>query len=174
VVSRQSKNEQRSANRQFIRAGTASRLGLSQASDIMKSRIGRLFVLAFALVSPDPAWSYDLSGKWLLEIEGPSHKVGASLVVEFTDERAASCMSGNWMRVVVVSAVAKDAHFYPVSDPLSYEIDNGRLTIGRNGICDAYLMLSGALSGERIRGEYYRFGPGGSTPLGAFTLSRKK
>jgi len=83
-------------------------------------------------------------------------------------------MGGNWKSVAVVSATTEDANFYPVSGPLSFNIDNNKLTIGRNEICDAYLMLSGALNDKAIRGEYYALGLGVTSPLGFFTLSRNK
>jgi hypothetical protein len=83
-------------------------------------------------------------------------------------------MAGNWMRVTVVSATTKDEHFFPISDPLSFQVENGELTIGRNEICDAYLMLTGPLSKDSVSGDYYSLGLGGSSPLGFFTLSRQK
>jgi hypothetical protein len=39
-----------------------------------------------------------------------------------------------------MSARTKDARFYPASDPLSFHIEDGQLTIGRNQICDGYLI----------------------------------
>jgi hypothetical protein len=83
-------------------------------------------------------------------------------------------MSGNWLRVAVVSAATEDPNFYPVSDPLSFNIEDNKLTIGRNEICDSYLMLSGLLNDKAIKGEYYGLGLGGISPLGFFTLSRTK
>jgi hypothetical protein len=103
-----------------------------------------------------------------------SHQVDATLVIEFTNEDASSCMSGDWKRVIIVSAVSQDEKLFPVSDPLSYEIDNGRLTIGRNDLCDAYLQLSGDINSEEIRGGYYSLFLLGSKTLGTFTLTRKK
>jgi hypothetical protein len=138
----------------------------------MRSLIKQLFATV-ALYS-GVAWSHDLTGEWVLEIQGPSHQVEASLVVKFTNEHGSSCMAGDWMRVVVVSAIAKNPQFFPVSEPLSYEVRDGHLTIGRNQICDAYLMLRGELNDGEIRGKYFSLGLGGSTPLGTFTLSQKK
>ncbi len=78
------------------------------------------------------------------------------------------------MRVTVVSATTEDANFYPASEPLSFSIENNQLTIGRNEICDAYAMLSGALNDKAIHGEYYGLNLGGTVPLGFFTLRRKQ
>jgi len=103
-----------------------------------------------------------------------SRQVDARLVIEFTNEDASSCMSGDWKRVIIVSAVSQDEKLFPVSDPLSYEIDNGRLTIGRNDLCDAYLQLSGDINSEEIRGGDYSLFLLGSKTLGTFTLTRKK
>ena len=78
------------------------------------------------------------------------------------------------MRVNVVSSATEDTHFYPASDPLSFSIEKNQLTIGRNEICDGYLMLHGVFNGEVARGEYYGLGLGGTWPIGFFTLSKKK
>ena len=134
----------------------------------------KLLILAVTCCFSVSAWSHDLTGKWDLKIEDKNHQLVATLVVKFASQRARSCVSGDWKRVLVVSATTKDKHFFPVSDPLSFEIENDRMTIGRNEICDAYLMLSGPLSSEGVAGEYYSLGLEGSSPLGAFTLSRKR
>lgn len=109
-----------------------------------------------------------------MKIENRSHHVVTVLVIEFTSQEAQSCIAGNWLRVNVVSAATEDVDFYPVSDPLSFHIENDQLTIGRNEVCDGYLMLHGSLNGEMARGDYYSLGIDGSSPLGFFTLSRKK
>jgi len=139
----------------------------------MKNLASQLLVLAVAIMFATPARSHDLSGKWDLKIEDKGHHVVTLLVVEFTSRRARSCMSGDWMGVTVLSATTKDKDFFPVDAPLSFEVARNQLTIGRNEICDAYLRLSGPLSQDSVRGDYYSFGLGGSTPLGFFTLTRQ-
>lgn len=139
----------------------------------MRTIIGRLIFFALALGLSASAWPRDLTGQWNLNIEDKNHHVVTGLVIEFTDHQAPSCIGGNWLRVNVVSSTTKDAHFFPVSDHLSYSIEKNQLTIGRNEICDAYLALSGALDDETIRGKYFSFG-WGSKPLGFFVLSKKK
>ncbi|WP_139379589.1 hypothetical protein [Zoogloea sp. LCSB751] len=133
----------------------------------------RLAALAFALAVSTSTWSADLTGQWDLKIEDKDHRVITTLVIEFTNETARSCIAGGWRRVNVVSASTKDADFYPVSDPQSFRIKDGQLTIGRNQICDNYLRLQGPLNGESARGDYYGFSIGGSWPRGFFTLDRR-
>jgi len=134
-----------------------------------------LLVLGFVLGSSASVWAYDmLSGLWTLKVENRSHHVVATLTVKFTTQAGRSCMFGDWLRVNVVSATTEDLNFYPVSDPLSFHIENNRLTIGRNEVCDAYLMLSGPANDKVVKGEYYALGLGGTSPRGFFTLSRTK
>jgi hypothetical protein len=134
----------------------------------------RLSSLAVALSFAASAWAYDLTGQWDLKIENKSHHVVTSLVIEFTSQSAPSCIGGAWMRVKVVSSATEDAHFFPASDPLSFSIENNQLTIGRNEVCDGYLMLEGPFNGEATRGEYFGLGLGGTWPIGFFSLGRKK
>ena len=140
----------------------------------MKILIRRLTAFAFTLSFSTFAWPDDLAGKWDLKIEDRDHRVATVLVIEFTDQRAPSCIAGKWLRVNVVSATTNDKRFYPSTDPLSYSVENKQLTIGRNEICDAYLMLRGTLNGEVTRGEYFSLGWVSSTPLGFFTLTRER
>lgn len=115
-----------------------------------------------------------MSGQWTLAIEDKAHHVVATLVVAFTNDRASSCMSGDWKRVSVTSKTTKDPNFYPISDPLSFTLKDNRLTIGRNEVCDAYIWLEGNIKDESARGEYFSLGLGGSSPLGFFTLTKRK
>ena len=132
----------------------------------MKSAICRLgvFILAFCIVGN--VWSRDLSGQWDLKIEDKRHNVISVLVIKFSARKAKSCIGGNWLRVDVVSSTTKDASFFPVSDALSYSIENSQLIIGRNEICDAYLRLRGKLDDEIIRGEYFGGGHNRSAVAG--------
>lgn len=139
----------------------------------MKSFLRSIFILA-SLFASAAACSNDFSGQWTLSVENPEHHVIATLRVEFTNEKAASCMGGEWRVLKVVSATTRDKDFFPVSDPLSYQIENKQLTIGRNEVCDAYLWLQGALGGASVRGDYFSLGPRGSTPRGYFNLSQAK
>ncbi|MFK2891685.1 hypothetical protein [Dyella flagellata] len=139
----------------------------------MKSLHRSIFILAILLAS-SAACSADFSGQWALSVENPEHHIVATLKVEFTNEKAASCMGGEWKVLKVISAMTKDKNFFPAADPLSYQIEGGKLTIGRNEVCDAYLWLQGALGGVSVRGDYFRLGLGGTTPLGYFDLRQAK
>ena len=116
----------------------------------------------------------DLPGVWILQVQNPKHQVVATLKLQFTDKVANSCMSGEWKAVKVLATKTKVKGFYPASDPLSYRIDKGRLTIGRNEVCDAYLWLQGSVGATSVQGDYFSLGLGGSSPLGHFELSRSK
>ena len=139
----------------------------------MKTLLRSLFI-AVVLFASSAACGRDLSGKWTLYVENPGHHVVTTLTVKFTNDAAASCMSGEWKIVNVVSTTTEDKNFFPASDPLSYRIENGQLTIGRNGICDAYLWLQGALGEASVQGDYFSLGFGGSSPLGHFKMSQAK
>ena len=132
----------------------------------------RLTVLALAAGFATAAMSQDLAGSWTLQITNLEHREISSMTIRFSDERAPSCMAGNWKRVVVESAIATDRSFFPMSDPLSYSIEGSELTIGRNEVCDGYLQLHGKLDGERAQGSYSGFGISGGGQLGHFSLRR--
>src|SRR5579859_1391202 len=128
----------------------------------MKSLL-RSICMAAILLTSKAACSNDISGQWTLSVESPAHHAVATLKVEFTNEKAASCLGGEWRVLKVVSATTQDKNFFPASDPLSYQIEGKQLTIGRNEVCDAYLLLKGALGGASVRGDYFSLGLGGTT-----------
>lgn len=140
----------------------------------MKTFPRLLTLFAIAVSFSTSVWSYDLTGQWDLKIEDKNHHVVTTLVIEFTNQSAVSCIGGRWLQLNVRSSVSEDINFFPASDPLSFSIQNNQLTIGRNQTCDAYLRLQGAFDGEAARGDYYGLGLGGTWPLGFFSLSRKK
>jgi len=115
-----------------------------------------------------------LAGEWTLQVENPAHQAIATLQVEFTNRPASSCMAGEWRVVKVDSAKSTDQTFFPVSDPLSWRVSEGQLTVGRNEICDAYLWLQGDLAEKSVQGSYFSLGMGGGSPLGFFTLDRRE
>lgn len=140
----------------------------------MKNVVRRALLVAAALCVSSVAHCHDLPGVWLLKVQNSKHQVVATLEVQFTDAAANSCMAGDWKVLKVLSAKTKTKDFFPVSDPLSYQIANGQLTIGRNEVCDGYLQLEGPLGGSLIKGDYFSLGLLGSSPLGYFTLSRSR
>ena len=140
----------------------------------MTTSLTRSITMLACLFASGAVYSNDMPGRWTLSIENPEHHVIATLQVEFTDKRAESCMSGDWKVLKVVSAKTQDKEFFPVSEPLSYQIEGKQLTMGRNEVCDAYLWLRGSLVQAAVKGEYFGFGLGGSAPMGYFKLSPAK
>ena len=132
--------------------------------------------LALSLIAAGAAVAQpqDLGGRWTLRIRDLSHKEVSKLTIRFTEKLGTSCTGGNWKQVLVESAETSDPRFFPIADALTYELDESELTIGRNGICDAYLRLQGKLDGSRAEGPYYAFGLRGGTDLGEFSLSRDR
>ena len=139
----------------------------------MNSYIVRLLFLTFGLNFSISAWSHDLNGEWILNIENLNHQPITQFNIKFTDQSGSSCLAGNWLRVDVLSSTTKDKNFFPISEPLSYSVEKNRITIGRNEICDGFLLLSGLIKTKITRGKYYSLGVGGTYPHGFFSLSRK-
>lgn len=132
-----------------------------------------LLSLLFMLINSANARSpEELMGRWTLQIENPQHKVVTTMKIHFVEDEAQSCLGGNWKKVVVDSHKTSDPKFFPVNEPLSYELKGSRLSIGRNEICDAYLQLSGKLKYSTVTGEYIAFG-WGSKKMGYFSLKRR-
>ena len=113
-----------------------------------------------------------LSGVWTLKVENLQHEVITILIIHFTENEADSCLGGNWKQIVVDSHNTKNDQFFPANEPLSYELENNKLVIGHNEICDDYLHLSGELLNSNANGEYVAFGLGGGKQIGYFTLIR--
>lgn len=112
-----------------------------------------------------------LQGVWMIQIENLQHEIITTLVIHFTENKAGSCLDGNWKQVVVDSYKTSDRQFFPVNEPLSYDLVNNKISIGRNEICDAYLQLSADFNEITMAGDYITFGWGGKK-LGYFSLSR--
>jgi hypothetical protein len=108
----------------------------------------------------------ELAGLWAVRIENLQHQVITTMTIEFTGHRAKSCMSGDWKRVIVKSHHTSDKHFFPVVEPLSYELENGGIVIGRIEVCDGYLYLKGDFRESAAHGEYVALGLGSSQRLG--------
>jgi len=132
------------------------------------------------LVSLIAAWlatataAENLDGTWILRIKNPEHKEVSTLTIRFSEESARSCLGGSWKQVIVKAAQSTDKKFFPISDPLSYQLEGSKLTIGRNGVCDAYLHLSGTFDGTKAEGSYGTLGWGSSRRLGEFSLVRSQ
>lgn len=128
-------------------------------------------MLFLLLVSASSFASPQLTGSWTLEIENQNHKALTTLVIRFTEIKAPSCIGGNWFKVIVDSRNTSDKNFFPFDEPLSYEIKDNKLIIGRNEVCDDYRHLVGDLDQSKISGEYVSFG-WGSKNIGYFSLTK--
>lgn len=115
---------------------------------------------------------HGLSGSWTLRIENLSHKVITTMTIRFAAEGANSCMAGQWKRVISADQTSSDKLFFPLAEPLSYELIGDHIVIGRNEICDGYLQPDGKVSGVAASGEYVSVGLGGSKRLGYFSLTK--
>ncbi|CAN5774254.1 hypothetical protein BH11PSE12_BH11PSE12_34400 [soil metagenome] len=73
---------------------------------------------------PDENASNVLVGSWQLKVENLRHEVIATMNVKFLEEQAKSCIGGTWKRIVVESHNTSNKNFFPVSEPLSYEIQH--------------------------------------------------
>lgn len=130
--------------------------------------------LAFCTCISTNAAAQDLQGRWALSIRDLSHKEIVKLTIRFSGEQGQSCIGGDWKKVVVESAKSSKEDFFPVSDALTYQFNGSDLVIGRNGICDGYLRLSGKFDGKLAKGAYYAFGTSGGPDLGDFSLERSR
>jgi hypothetical protein len=135
----------------------------------MKSHLNAcLFLLCLAT----GAHAQVAGSTWQLTVEDLNHIVKAKATIRFTNEVATeSCMSGNWKRVIV-EAKDGDDKFFPLSEPLAYQLDKGMLTLGRVSVCDGYLFLDGKFTKEKITGGFNSVSIGYSQALGKFSLNR--
>jgi hypothetical protein len=128
-------------------------------------------MLFLLLLSSSSFASDQIKGSWILEVENQNHKILSTLVIQFTKIKAFSCRGGDWFKIRVDSYNTSDKDFFPFSEPLSYEIKENKLIIGRNGVCDAYLQLVGEFNQSKIIGEYSTWGRS-SEVLGYFSLTK--
>ena len=130
-----------------------------------------VFCYIFLTTVPLLGYASNLADIWKLKVQNLQKQGQVIASIRLTEKPAQSCMGGNWKVVIVESVSKKVADFFPISEPLAYEIRDGRLTIGRTEVCDAYLFLTGPLT-DHIQGEYSVVSIGGSQKLGTFTLKR--
>ncbi len=143
-----------------------------------KMKASMLLGIAAAIVASMLLWiatataARNLQGSWDLRIENMKHVEVATLTIRLTDQVAPSCMSGKWKRVIVEKSKTTDPKFFPVSEPLSYQVEDDVLTLGRNEVCDWYLHLKGTLVAKGASGTYTSFGIQGGEQRGNFTLKQ--
>lgn len=86
------------------------------------------------------------------------------LTLALTEQRARTCIAGDWKRAKVVV----DADKY-TRDP-AYTLEDGKLNVLLvTGICDAYDSYVGELSNGTFDGEHAAYGLGSSRTLGKVT-----
>jgi hypothetical protein len=101
------------------------------------------------------------------------HQVKVEATIRFAGGTATeSCMGGTWKGVVVEAKTADDEKFFPLAEPLAYELERGVLTLGRTTICDGYLFLSGKSEASSIHGTFDAVSIGTSNKLGYFSLKK--
>jgi len=111
--------------------------------------------------------------RWRVLVMDLHHKVKVEGTIRLTDKsETESCIVGNWKQAVVETTTTKDEEFFPLSEPLAYEIENGNMTFGRTRVCDGYLFLTGKLDNKIIRGTFHAPGPGFNQKLGYFSLTK--
>jgi len=116
---------------------------------------------------PTPS-SWTIATPWKLIILDNKANVVVSMTLQFTEEKANSCVAGDWKRVRVSDFRSTDENFFPGNEPLSYELTGSALVIGRNELCDAYLTLMGPITTQSISGEYKAAGLSYEKLLGHF------
>ena len=132
-------------------------------------------LVAGALLASAMAVSHaqDVGTRWLLNVEDLKHVTKVKATIRFSSETAGeSCMAGGWRRIIVEAKTAQDEAFFPLAEPLAYQVIGGELTLGRTTICDGYLFLSAKSDATDIQGQFNSVSIMGIHKLGSFTLNR--
>lgn len=143
----------------------------------MTSSLTKLAVGVFMSCLMAVSHAQEVESRWRLRVMDVEHQVKVDATIRFTAASAVSCMGGTWKRIVVEATTAGDEKFFPLAEPLAHEVERGYLTLGRTGLCDGYLFLSGKSAASSIDGTYSAFTipgmPGGSErKLGYFSLKK--
>lgn len=110
---------------------------------------------------------------WRLRVMDLSDRVRVEATIRFAREPATeSCLAGTWKRIVVEENTANEGAFFPLSEPLAYELKSGVLTLGRTALCDGYSLLTGRFEESSIHGIYNAVGIKHSEKLGYFSLDK--
>lgn len=101
------------------------------------------------------------------------HQLKVEGTIRLTDKpETRSCMAGDWKIAVVEAKAVGDEEFFPLKEPLAYEIDNGTITLGRTRRCDDYLFMTGNFDNKTMTGTYHAPGLHGDQELGYFSLTK--
>ena len=134
------------------------------------SKLGAGIAMACVMVTSHAQVS---DTRWQLRVMDLKHQVKVEGTIRLTERpETESCMGGHWKVAVVEATTVSDDKFFPLSEPLAYEIETGHVTLGRTRICDGYLFLNGKFGNKTIRGTYRAPGFGHSQKLGYFSLTK--
>ncbi|MFC5479760.1 hypothetical protein [Massilia suwonensis] len=115
----------------------------------------------------------EAGSRWGLRMVDLKHAVKVEATIRFLAEAATgSCMGGTWKHAVVEAKTTHNEKFFPLAEPLAYQIENGVLTLGRTTVCDGYLFMSGKSEKAAIHGTYDAVSIGAGEKLGYFTLKK--
>ncbi len=119
------------------------------------------------------ASSSKLKGIWILRIDDKDHQPVHNITIQFENEKADSCIGGDWKKITTITSQTLRKEIFPVTDELSYQVTTNGIVIGSNSVCDSYLRFEGKFDGLAASGDYYSFWMNGSKELGYFHLFRK-
>ena len=138
--------------------------------------IGSTIVAGCMPISQYEAWSHlptptswSVNTQWKLIVLDNKANVVASMTLQFTEEKAASCVGGDdWKRVRVSDFRSTNEHFFLANENWSYTVNGKALMMGRNEICDDYYTLRGEITNDSVSGTYASEGPTWEKALGHF------
>jgi hypothetical protein len=116
-----------------------------------------------------PRWH--VGSTWAVLMFAQDRQLVGSLVVRFTEEKAISCIAGEWKRLEVLRRQFNDAEGFLATKPLSYIFERGKLTLGVTEVCDGYVFLRGVPMEAGFSGDYGTLGLGGFQKLGSFAAA---
>lgn len=138
-----------------------------------------LVVIALLFVAPIAAQAASAEGPvWSISVVGLKGEPLGTITLELTDEKADTCMSGEWKKArLIQSSFPSLVTEFETKDYFpTYEAKGHVLTIQLNppGLCDAYLFLSGHFTERDGKGDYRTFGLGYGNSLDTFTAKRQE
>ncbi|GJI93768.1 hypothetical protein RugamoR57_04860 [Duganella caerulea] len=140
---------------------------------VPKSVVRIFFACAMVCGVSIVSHAQELDGLWDLRIADTKHSVKVVATIRLTEKIASeSCMGGTWKRVAIEAKTVQDERFFPLAEPIAYQLENGALTLGGTAMCDRYSLLSGKSDASNIQGTYNAVGLGTSHALGFFSLKR--
>ena len=113
----------------------------------------------------------ELGSTWAVLMFAQDRHLVGSLVVRFTDQKAVSCIAGDWRRLEVLRRQFNDPDGFLATKPLSYIFERGELTFGVTEVCDGYVLLRGVPTEAGLTGDYGTLGLDGFQKLGSFAAA---